>query len=147
MGSLPLWKGSTMRMIRIQNNQWSLKHCSVLCIVQFAAPFAQKCDHLPPPPLDPYISETAFSHRFQKVYTSPPPPQRDEVLAHSTKSSQNAGKVPKPTVLAHTECPQEIRRLFSISPLLFSKLVSAVRQCSAVGLYAAPERVALSVGV
>ena len=29
----------------------------------------KKCDHLPHP--DPYISETASSHRFQKVYTSP----------------------------------------------------------------------------
>ena len=60
-----------MRTIRIQNNQWSLEHCPVLCIVHFAAPFPQKCDHLPPPPPDPYISETAFSHRFQKVYTYP----------------------------------------------------------------------------
>ena len=52
MGSLPLWEGATMRMIRIQNNQWCLKHCLVLCIVQFAAS-AQKCDHLPPPPPGP----------------------------------------------------------------------------------------------
>ena len=75
MGSLPLWKGATMRAIRIQNNQWSLEHCPVLCIVHFAALFAQKCDHLTPPPNpNPYISETAFSHRFQKVYTYPPPP-------------------------------------------------------------------------
>ena len=95
-----------MRTIRIQNNQWSLLHCSVLCIVQFAAPFARKCDHLPPPPPNTYISETAFSHRFQKVYTQPP--QLDDILAYWTKSPQNPGKVPKPTVLAHTECPQEI---------------------------------------
>ena len=32
---------------------------------------AEKCDHLPPPPPNPYISETAFSRRFQKVYTYP----------------------------------------------------------------------------
>ena len=50
--SLPLWKGATMRRIRIQSNQRSLEHW--------------------------------------------------------TKSSQNPGKVPKPTVLAHTECPREI---------------------------------------
>ena len=37
MGSLPLWKGATMRTIWIQNSQWSLEHCSVLHIVQFAA--------------------------------------------------------------------------------------------------------------
>ena len=60
-----------MRTIRIQNNQWSLEHCPVPGIIQFAAPFAQKCDLLPPPP-NPYISEMAFSHRFQKVYTYPP---------------------------------------------------------------------------
>ena len=68
MGSLPLWKGATMRTTWIQNNQWSLEHCPVLCIVQFAALFAQKCDLLPPP-----FSEMAFSHRFQKLYTYPPP--------------------------------------------------------------------------
>ena len=66
MGSLPVWKGATMTTIQIQNNLWSLEHCPVLRIVHFAAPFAQKCDHLPP---NPYISQTAFSHRFQKVYT------------------------------------------------------------------------------
>ena len=43
------------------------------------------------PPPHPYISETAFSHRFQKVYTYPP--QRDEILAHWTKSSENPRKV------------------------------------------------------
>ena len=34
---LPLWKGATMRPIRIQNNQCSLKHCFVLRIDQVAA--------------------------------------------------------------------------------------------------------------
>ena len=53
------------------------------------------------PPPNPYISETAFSHRFQKIYTYPP--QSDEILARWTKSSQNGGKMPKPTVLAHNE--------------------------------------------
>ena len=83
MGSLPVWKGATMTTIQIQNNQWSLEHCLVLRIIHFAAPFAQKCDHLPPPPHHPYISETAFSHRFQKVYTTPPPPQRGPSSASS----------------------------------------------------------------
>ena len=45
MGSLPLRKGATMRTIRIQNNQWSLEHCSVLCIAQFAA----LCSKMRPP--------------------------------------------------------------------------------------------------
>ena len=115
MGSLPLWKGATIRMIWIQNNQWSLEHalsCPVLCTVHFAAPFAQKCDHLLPPPPDPYISETAFSHKFQKVYTCPP--KREEIMAHWTKSSQNPVKLPKPTVLAH-KCPREILVLFCSS--------------------------------
>ena len=51
MGSLPLWEGATLRTIRIQNNQWSFEHCPVLCIVQFAALFAQKCELLPPQPI------------------------------------------------------------------------------------------------
>ena len=90
-----------MRTIRIQNNQWSLEHCPVLCIVHFAAPFAQKCDHLPPP--NPYISETAFSHRFQKVYTYPPPTERN--FGALDQSSEKTRKVPKPTLLAHNKCP------------------------------------------
>ena len=56
---------------------------------------AQKCDHLPPPP-NPYISETAFSHRFQKVYTAPPPPPKNESLAQQTKSSENPQKSQNP---------------------------------------------------
>ena len=63
MGSLPLWKG---------NNRWSLEHCSILCIVQFAAPFARKYDHQLPLPPDPYMSETAFSPAFEQIYTPPP---------------------------------------------------------------------------
>ena len=59
--------------------------------------------YLPP---NPHISETAFSHRFQKVYTYSP--TQNESLAQRTKSSENPRKVPKPTVLAHSECPQEI---------------------------------------
>ena len=38
----------------------------------------------PPPPPNPYISETAFSHRFQKAYTYPP--LRNEILVHWTKT-------------------------------------------------------------
>ena len=104
MGSLPLWKGATMRTIRIQNNQWFLEHCSILCIIQFAAPFAHKCDHLSTPHT---FLKRPFLTDFKKC-THTPPPKRDEILAHWTKSSQNQGKVPKPTVLVHTECPQDI---------------------------------------
>ena len=54
-----------------------------------------------PPPPNPYISEMAFSHRFQKVYTYP------EILAQQTKSLENSQNVPKPTVLTRSECPRE----------------------------------------
>ena len=69
--------------------------------------FAQNYGHLPPPPT-PYISEMAFSHRFQKVYVYPP--QGNDISAHQTKSSKTPGKRPKPTELAHNEFPREIWR-------------------------------------
>ena len=47
MESQPLWRGATMTTTRIQNNQWSLEHCSILCIVPFAALCSKMC---PPPP-------------------------------------------------------------------------------------------------
>ena len=59
-----------------------------------------------PPPPTPYISEMAFSHRFQKVYIYPT--QGNDISAHRTKSSKTLGKRPKPTELAHNECPREI---------------------------------------
>ena len=92
MGSLPLWKGATLRTIRIQNNQWSLEHCPVLCIVQFAALFAQKCDLLPPPPQPRHFCNGAFSQISKSIHI---PPQRDEILAHWTKSLRNPGKSAK----------------------------------------------------
>ena len=55
----------------------------------------------PPPPTHTFPKRPLFCHRFQKVYTLPP--QRDKIWAHWTKSSSNPGKVPKPTVLAHSE--------------------------------------------
>ena len=75
MGSLPLWKGAKMRTIGIQNNQWPLEHCPVLCIIHFAAPFAQKCDHLsPPPPPTHTFLKRPFLTDFKKYTTPPPPP-------------------------------------------------------------------------
>ena len=103
MGSLLLWKGATMKTIRIQNNQWSLKHCPVLCIIHFAALFAQKCDHLPPPPPTHTFLQRPFLTDFEK-YTHTPP-NGTKFWRHWTKSSPNPGEVPKPTVLAHNECP------------------------------------------
>ena len=104
MGSLPLWKGATMRTIQVPNNQWSLEHCPVLCIVQFAAMFAQKCDLLPAPSPTHTFLKRPFLTYFKKN-THTPPPQRDEIWAHWTNSLQNPAKVPKPTVMAHYECP------------------------------------------
>ena len=60
------------------------------------------------PPPTPYISETAFSHRFQKVYTSPPPPNGTKFWRIGPKFQNPPGKVPKPTALAQTKCPREI---------------------------------------
>ena len=46
--------------IRIQNNQWSLEHCSILCIIPFAALCPRGaagpdpvCDTPQPPPPPP----------------------------------------------------------------------------------------------
>ena len=94
----------------VQHAQWHKYTRKTLCSAPTRALSkfqlcAQHCDHLPPPPPDVHISETAFSHRFQKVYTPPP---RNKSLAQRTKSSENPQKVPKPTALAHSECPQEI---------------------------------------
>ena len=73
----------------------------VLCTSSHMVLCAQKCDHRPPP--NPYISEMAFSHRFQKV--SPPTPPGNNILACGTESSENLGKLPNPAELAHYELP------------------------------------------
>ena len=54
------------------------------------------------PPPNPYIPETAFSHRFQKVYTYP---------ANGTKFWRIRPKVQKPQEKCqnpHSECPREM---------------------------------------
>ena len=85
-------------------------YCSVPCIIEFPA----VCSKIwSPGPPNQYISETAVSHRFQQVYTYPPPKGND-ILAHRTKSSKTPGKMPKPTELAHNGYPREI--LLSLSP-------------------------------
>ena len=45
-----------------------------------------------PPPPNPYVSETAFSHRFQKAYTYPPPPPTERNFG---ALDQNLKKNPK----------------------------------------------------
>ena len=73
MESQPLWKGATMRMNPIRNNESSLEHC--LCPVRHPVySSVLKIVTMYPPPPNPYISETAFSQDFKK-HTHPPPPQ------------------------------------------------------------------------
>ena len=62
--------------------------------------------------LDSDKSGMAFSHRFQKVRTSPHP-QRDDILAHWTENSENLEKLPKRTELAHSELPlRDMQNIF-----------------------------------
>ena len=79
-----------------------------ICKTQFLHhfKFAQECDHLPPQTHT--FLKRPFLTDLKKYTHTPPPPPRDEILAHWTKSSQNPGKVPKPTALAHTKCPRQI---------------------------------------
>ena len=89
-----------MRMIRIQNNQWTLKHCPVLCIVQFAALYAQKCDLLPP--ATHTFLKWPFLTDFKK-YTHTPP--------KGTKFWRIGPKVYKTQEKCQTHCvgaPREI---------------------------------------
>ena len=65
---------------------------------------AQKYRQLPPP--NPCISEMAFSHRFQKVYTYPP--LRNEILVLWTKNGENPENTRICSALACYECPREI---------------------------------------
>ena len=62
------------------------------------------------PMLDPVLEKVCWwLCRWQKVYTSPPPPPKgNEISVHRTKSPENPGKVPKPTTLAWNEWPPEI---------------------------------------
>ena len=95
MGYLSWWKGATMRMIRLQNNQWSLKHCFVLCVqLPLGAQNVTTC----PPPQTHIFLKRPFLTDFKKYIHTPP----------SDQKFTNPGKVPNPTVLAHNECPREI---------------------------------------
>ena len=77
-GCVPQWGPcpcGKMTTIRIQNNQRSLEHCSVLCIVQFEALFPEKCDHLPPPPKHTFLKRPFLTDFKKYTHTPPPPPQ------------------------------------------------------------------------
>ena len=74
---------ATMTTNRIRNNEWSLEHC--LCpVCRPVYSSVRKTVTTYPRPPNPYISETAFSHRFRKAYTypPPPPPQGNDILVH-----------------------------------------------------------------
>ena len=71
------------------SDPWSSAPSCVSSLVQLCA---QNCDHLPPPP-NPYISETAFSHRFQKAYTYPPPPPTERNFGALDQNLKNPRKI------------------------------------------------------
>ena len=118
--SLPLWKGATMRTIRIQSNQWSLEHCSVLCIVQSAGPFAQKCDHLPPPP-PPHTSLKRPSLTGFKKCTHTPPPKRQHFGAWDQKFTKPRKSAKTDCVGAYRMSPRDIGSLPRVHPSVFQE--------------------------
>ena len=92
--------------LALQEREWvwggvSLQHCRVkvsinisVCVHRAMCCAALKNDNPPPP--NPYISEMAFSCRFQKVYTYPPPPPQvttclhvEAKVAETTEKCQN----------------------------------------------------------
>ena len=102
MGSLPLRKGATMRTIWIQNNQWSLENCPVLCIVHFAAPFAQKCDH-PPPPTHTFLRWPFLTDFIKYTHT---PPNGTKFWRIGPKVHRNKEKCQNPLCWRTTNVPE-----------------------------------------
>ena len=105
MGSPPCLKKAMLTVTVILNKNGLTVQCCV-CVHRPMCCAALKNDNPSPP--NPYISEMAFSCRFQKVYTYPPPPPGDDMFARGSKSCRNYRKVPKPTKLAGSECPREM---------------------------------------
>ena len=103
MGSPPCLKKAMLTVTVILNKNGLTVQCCV-CVHRPMCCAALKNDNPSPP--NPNISEMAFSCRFQKVYTYPPP--GDDMFARGSKSCRNYRKVPKPTKLAGSECPREI---------------------------------------
>ena len=95
-----------MRTNLIRNNESSLEHClcAVCCPVYSSG---LKIVNTYPPPANPYISETAFWHRFQKAYT-PPSPRGNDILVHWTKRWEEPANMRIYSVLAPSRCPTEI---------------------------------------
>ena len=68
----------TMQMMQ----RFGMSECEmfIACLrADFAALVLKNVTTYPRPP-NPYISEMAFSHRFQKVYTYPPPPPMERIF-------------------------------------------------------------------
>ena len=80
-GSLPCLKKAT-QMTTIQIKCDGTAQC-MCCVNRQMGSSDLKNVSTPPPPQTPYISETAFSHRFQKVsLTTPPHTPRADMFAH-----------------------------------------------------------------
>ena len=72
MGSQPCLKKGMQMVTMIQNKHGSTAQCK-FCVKRPPCCAVLKNATTPPPP-NPYISEMAFSHAFQKIYTYTPPP-------------------------------------------------------------------------
>ena len=121
MGSPPCLKKAMLTVTVILNKNGLTVQCCV-CVHRPMCCAALKNDNPSPP--NPYISEMAFSCRFQKVYTYPPP--GDDMFARGSKSCRNYRKVPKPTKLAGSECPREIWLVETGNPLPPKKIISNI---------------------
>ena len=75
------------------------------------------------PPPNPCISEMAFSHRFQKVYTYPP--LRNEILVLWTKNGENPENTRICSALAYSECPREI----CSNVRQFQEIIDMIQMC------------------
>ena len=77
MGSQPCLKKALQMMTTTQNKDDSPLQCHVRVHCQMCCAVLKNVTTYPPPNPNPnpnpYISEMTFSHRFQKIYTSPPP--------------------------------------------------------------------------
>ena len=81
--------------------------CAVFCVHRPICCSVLKNVTTYPPPHNPHISEilTQLKKYTHTPPPPPPPPKGNDILAQPTESSENLGKVPKPTELARPELP------------------------------------------
>ena len=96
--------------VDLEKNRQCISHRTVEHIDKSAKRNLQLCllknvTIYPRPPTLPFLKRP-FLTDFKKHTI--PPPNGTKFWRIGPKSSQNPGKVPKPTVLAHDECPREI---------------------------------------